>query len=399
MNLAQTSSDDPGSGPEGGSAEDTRVPAFYCRECRDATRDERYRVRLFDLTSPLECHACNTKHRAVHFTARERANTVRRTCIARQGSRMLCSHWDVNLDDIRDWQRYLHEDIPETATNIKLCWGTLVMKCPHSSHQDDAEASERCPLANVRLYLWEDGVELLYVEARWESTPALTSQEETGFEACKRTIGQLHTHCPEAFGPAPLSPYHIMSLTPEDLYANTAGLTLTAGSTLYFDNLDGPIGDLDSRVGQGFFEICGAPRLAYTDTLTLPRSAEGDLTNSYLWSAVLNPASYGLGQDPLGRGITWCNDVNCATMRGRIPWEVLAGRLDMSLDDLTRRRFWGDSENPRPREQVSVQDQQELKRLFDGSVERRWQYFGQCGWALRGQRPLIPFGGRNLGHR
>ncbi|KAG9254509.1 uncharacterized protein F5Z01DRAFT_108727 [Emericellopsis atlantica] len=287
----ETANEDPAAAPEAGSEGDTAVPAFYCRECGDARRDEGYTLRLFDLTTPLECHACNAKHRAVHFTARERAATASRTCIARQGSRVLCPHWEVDLDDIRDWQRYLHEDIPETATNIELCWGTLFVKCPDPSHQDDAEASRRCPFANVRLYLWEHGVELLFVEARWEFTPGSSSQGETGFEACKRTIGQLHRHCPEAFGPAPLSPYHIRSLAPEDLHANTAGLKLTAKSRIYFNNLNGPIGDLDSKVGQGFFEICGAPRLAYADTLTLPRSAGGDLTDSYLWSAFLNPVS------------------------------------------------------------------------------------------------------------
>ncbi|KAI6779356.1 uncharacterized protein J7T54_000454 [Emericellopsis cladophorae] len=168
-----------------------------------------------------------------------------------------------------------------------------------------------------------------------------------------------------------------MSLTPENLHANTAGLILAAKSTFYFDNLGGPIGDLNSRVGQGFFVICGAPKLFYADTLMLPMSAGGDLTDIYLWSAFLNPDSYSLGQDHLRRGITWCNDVDCATMRGRIPWEVLAGRLDLSLDDLTRCNFWGDFENPGPREQVPVQDQQELEHLFDGSVARRWQYYAE----------------------
>ncbi|KAG9254511.1 uncharacterized protein F5Z01DRAFT_687288 [Emericellopsis atlantica] len=322
----------------------TPQPSSRCRGCSETALDEAYILRLFDLTVPLHCHACNEEHPTVQFSPSQRDTTIR-TCIARQGYRTLCSHWNITLDDLREWQNH-----------IKRQAGGVYVKSTHPAHQDDAPESDRCPFGNLTVRVFEGSTELC-VHVTWESVIKVDTQELDGFEICKKILDDLHDLCPEALGPPHLTSHHIRSVTRESLFDDA--LYLDHDRCLYLENMDGLI------------EGDGYPTVKYESRLMIPVLAEVDPTIlDGLWPVYIDPRSYGLRDDELGRGITWCDDMNCPTMRGRVQWEVVAEK--MSTGVLSNQYMWDGCVLPQRREDVPVRNQKRLLSQFERETKTMW---------------------------
>ncbi|KAG9252827.1 uncharacterized protein F5Z01DRAFT_659559 [Emericellopsis atlantica] len=343
--------------------------ATRCFECSEFTHDG-ILSGLFDLTDYIKCHACNVEHRSVEFTPSQRDATVGRTCIARQGFRTLCPHWRISLSDIRLWQRYMDDDIPESCPHItRSLFGFITVKCPHEAHSDDTPESQRCPFSDLTLELSE-AVRTMFVTVKWTSSLKQGVRSEDRFETCKKIIGQLNELCPEAFGPPIMTPRRIQLLTRNDL--NSSGkLTINVDRCLDFDYID--------LLTQGR----GPPTVSYVSKIRVPKSADGDQTGNS-WSGYLDPESYGLRDDKLGKGITWCDDVGCATMGGRLQREVIARRIRRCVHERQFRRDYF-RKNPSLLENLPEMTstlQQDFREQFHSDVESAWQTVGE--WIRRG---------------
>ncbi|KAI6779357.1 uncharacterized protein J7T54_000455 [Emericellopsis cladophorae] len=334
----------------------TPPPSSRCRGCSETAHDEAYILRLFDLTVPLQCHACNKEHPAVQFSPSQRDATIR-TCVARQGYRTLCPHWNITLDDLREWQKFLDEDIPVPISHIKRQVDGVYIKSTHPAHQDDTPEPDRCPFGSLTVRVFE-GRSKLCVNVAWESVIKIDTQELDGFEVCKKTLDDLHALCPEALGPPHLTSHHIRSVTHESLFKNRT-LYLDHKRHLYFENMDGLVeGDRYRRV-------------KYESRMRMPMSAEGDQTMvDGTWPVYIDPQSYGLRDDELGRGITWCDDMNCPTMRGRVQWEAVAEKMSVGI--LSNRFMWDGSVLPQKREEVPIQNQKKLLSEFERKTKTLW---------------------------